>query len=104
MALTTTNGVPVTAFCPSAPDAMLKMRRRISPRAGRALRALRHAIEYLANEFLSGAVPPGAQNGQFQAVQMLMVLNRKVYEECPEELDTPKLSERCRQLLKLGRG
>ncbi|HZL53857.1 MAG TPA: hypothetical protein VFC37_23225 [Terracidiphilus sp.] len=59
-------------------------RRRIDPQAGRALEILGHAIEYLADEFVHEGGSFSADNGQLQAVQLLMALNRQVYFECPE--------------------
>jgi hypothetical protein len=72
-----------------APSAFLlgssHKRRRITYRAGRAMRILRDAIAYLTDEFPGEGATFSTQGSQVQAVQMLMALNRQVYFECPEE-------------------
>lgn len=60
------------------------VRRRTSPEAGRALEILGHAIEYLADEYIHEGGSLSANNGQVQAIQLLMALNRQIYLECPE--------------------
>jgi hypothetical protein len=100
MAATTTTGftIPATAPAVRTVNVYPKRRRRITPRAGRALEILGHAIEYLADEFVYEGREISSRNGQLQAVQMLMALNRQVYFECPE---LPTLGERCRALFHL---
>jgi len=71
--------------------------RRITPRAGRALEILGHAIEYLTDEFVHRLGEVSAHNGDLEAVQLLMSLNRQVYFECPE---MPTLGERLRSALR----
>jgi hypothetical protein len=79
-------------------------RRRISPRAGRALEILGHAIDYLIDENVYAAdsrskpIGRSGQLGQMGAVQMLMQINRQIYFECPE---VPSVWERWRALLGL---
>lgn len=61
-------------------------KRRISPQAGRALEALGHAIEYLADEFaFEGGLYEGsvAEDPQIEAIQLLMSANRTVWYDCP---------------------
>lgn len=100
MAATATNSFSIQASsCADAPVASRARSRRISPQAGRALRILSHAIEYVANEFLNDVVPPSNHNDRLQAVQLLMALNREVYSECPEAEEVPTFRERCRQFL-----
>ncbi|MGC9158524.1 MAG: hypothetical protein ACP5FH_05990 [Terracidiphilus sp.] len=98
MALTTTNGVSISASQPVVTIARARPR-RISAQAGHALEKLGHAIEYLTDEFLQegGAINSG--NAQLEAVQMLMALNRQIYFECPV---APTFGERCRALLRPG--
>jgi hypothetical protein len=60
-------------------------RRRITYRAGRAMRILRDAIAYLTDEFPGEGTAFSIKGSEVQAVQMLMELNRQVYFECPEE-------------------
>lgn len=72
--------------------------RRITPPAGRALEILGHAIEYLTDEFVHRNGEVSAHNGDLEAVQLLMSLNRQVYFECPE---MPTLTERLRSALHL---
>jgi hypothetical protein len=98
MAATTTTGFPVAISVPAS-DAVrigMKRRRSISPRAGRGLEILGHAIEYLTDEFVHEGGSFSAHNSQLQAVQMLMALNREIYFECPE---VPPFSKRLFSLL-----
>ena len=71
-------------------------RRRIGPKARRALKILGHAIEYLSNEFVRGQSPDLDREGQLGAIHILMALNRQIYFECPEK---PTLGERWRTLV-----
>jgi hypothetical protein len=71
-------------------------RRRISPEAGHALETLGHAIEYLSDEFVHAGGQLTAHDGQVEAVQLLMRINRQIYFDCPI---VPSFSERCRALL-----
>jgi hypothetical protein len=73
-------------------------RRRISPKAGRALEILGHAIEYLTDEFVHSGGSLSAHTTQLEAVQLLMAINRQVYFECPE---VPSLGERWRAMVHL---
>jgi hypothetical protein len=77
----------------SSATAITKRRRRIDPRAGRALEKLGHAIEYLTDEFVHDGASFSAVREQLEAVQLLMALNRQVYFECPE---VPSFGERWR--------
>jgi|SRR5580658_7084056 hypothetical protein len=101
MAITNTNILLIPACAwgdpPSSPRARSK---HISLRAARAIRILRHAIEYLADEFFRDAVPPSGQKERLQAVRLLMSLNREVYNECPE---VSALAERFEWVLRLRR-
>jgi hypothetical protein len=97
MAATTTSVFLIPASAPTVPIARVRTRhRRITPRAGRALELLAHAIEYLTDEFVNQGLAYSTKNEQLEAVQMLMALNRQVYFECPE---VPSFGERCRALL-----
>ncbi len=92
-----TSGFSVPRSAPiavSGPGAL--RRRRISPEAGHALEILGHAIEYLTDEFVHGGGSFSAHDGQVDAVQLLMAVNRQVYFSCPE---VPLLGERWRSLL-----
>jgi hypothetical protein len=73
-------------------------RRRITVEAGHALEKLGHAIEYLTDEFVHDGVEMSSKNGQVEAVQLLMRMNRQVYFECPE---APTMGERLRAMLHL---
>jgi hypothetical protein len=100
MATAASKGIPVPALTGADPlFTSSARRRRVSPKAGRALKVLSHAIEYLANEFLHDVLPPSAQNGRLQAVELLMALNRAVYFECPEDPVVSTLRERCGRFL-----
>lgn len=70
-------------------------RRRMSPEAGRALEILGHAIEYLADEFVHAGGALSVEDGQVEAMQLLMAVNRKIYFACPE---IPTIGERFRAL------
>jgi hypothetical protein len=87
-------------FPVSAPTAvagpMHTGRRRITPKAGRGLEILSHAIEYLTDEFACDASSLSSKSTQLTAVQLLMALNREIYFECPE---VPSFGERCRSIL-----
>jgi hypothetical protein len=96
--------IPATA---SAMPVSRPRPRRISSEAGHALEILGHAIEYLSNEFIHdggfsrcsnswGSGELANRNGQMQAMQLLMALNRQVYRECPA---VPTLGDRLRALL-----
>lgn len=74
-------------------------RRRVSPKAGHALEILGHAIDYLTDEFISTGGSVSAHDGQVQAVQLLMSLNREIYFGCPA---VPTFADRFRALLHLG--
>jgi hypothetical protein len=98
MAATTTTGFPIPASTQAVPAARVRSHRRsISLQSGRALEIIAHAIEYLTDEFVHEGLPYSTNNGQLQAVQLLMALNRKVYFECPE---VPTFGERCRAFLR----
>jgi hypothetical protein len=101
MAATFTTGFSIPVYASAVPIARVcsNRRRNITPKAGRALEILAHAIEYLTDEFVHTGLTCSAKNGQLEAVQMLMALNRQVYFECPE---VPSFSERCRALLHLN--
>ena len=73
-------------------------RRRISPEAGHALEILGHAIEYLTDEFVYAGGSFSDHDGQVEAVQLLMGLNREIYFGCPE---VPTFGDRFRAWLNL---
>lgn len=101
MAATTTTGLPLSASFRVAPTTAVRLRtsrpRRISPDAGHALEILGHAIEYLTDEFVHEGADLTAHNGQIDAVQLLMAVNRQIYYECPE---VPTMSERFMALMR----
>jgi hypothetical protein len=90
---------PFMAYIPVAAagqGAIERRRRRISPNAGRALEILGHAIEYLADEFAHAGGSLCAHDGQLEAMQLLMGMNRQIYFNCPE---VPTIGGRLRALL-----
>ncbi|HEY1901601.1 MAG TPA: hypothetical protein VGG56_04170 [Terracidiphilus sp.] len=89
---TTDFAIPASTACVGA------SRRRITPQAGRALEILGHAIEYLTDEFVQCGSELSPKNGQLEAVQLLMALNRQVYYECPAVVT---VSDRIRSMLHL---
>jgi hypothetical protein len=98
VATSTTTGFSVPSAEPAAQPAELHRNRRraISPEAGHALEILSHSIEYLTDETVHRCGSFSELNEQYEAVQLLMELNRQIYFECPE-MET--LGERCRELL-----
>ena len=100
MATSTTTGFPIPISAPTAHTLRsgVTRRRQISPDAGHALEKLGHAIEYLTDEFIYEGGSFSPNNGQLQAVQLLMALNREIYFECPE---VPSLGRRVLSLLHL---
>jgi hypothetical protein len=98
-ASSTTRGFGVFAASPGAEIThCLAHRRKISPESGHALEILGHAIEYLTDEFVHAGGSFSAHDGQVEAVQLLMSINRKIYLDCPE---IPTWGERCLTLLHL---
>jgi hypothetical protein len=100
MAASTTTGysIPVSEQALSALSTRANCRRRISPEAGHALEKLGHAIEYLTDEFVHEGRTLSANDGQLQAVQLLMSINRKIYFACPQ---VPSLSRRVMSLFRV---
>jgi hypothetical protein len=76
-------------------------RRRISPKAGRALEILSHAIEYLADEYVHRGKTFSAEDPEVQAVKILMALNRQIYFEYPV---LPSFAQRLRGWLRIPIG
>ncbi len=90
-------GSPIRTAVPAAVSGRAAMRRRrISPQAGHALEILGHAIEYLTDEFVRAGGSVSAHDGQVEAVQLLMGLNREIYFGCPE---VPSFADRFRALV-----
>ena len=59
------------------------LRRRGTLEQGRALEALGHAVEYLVDSQLF-RVGEGNPRDDHEAVQILMLMSRAVFAECPE--------------------
>jgi hypothetical protein len=99
MVATTTSSFLSRAAAPVAPVHRLPSirRRRIDRESGRALEILGHAIEYLADEYLQHGGRLAGSDGEVQAMQLLMTLNREIYAACPE---IPTFAERCTALLR----
>lgn len=72
-------------------------RRRISGCSGRALEKIAHAIEYLSDEFVNDNGHICQPDGQLEAIELLMSLNRFIYFECPE---VPSLGDRCKAFVR----
>ena|SRR5579871_5336188 len=98
MSTTTLPQIPAIAWDEIVPAEQPRQRRFISLQAWRTLRTLRHAIEYVAEEFLHDSVPPSIQNPRLQAVQLLIELQGDVYADCPE---IPRLFELVMRKLRL---
>jgi len=84
MATSTSGLISFSGTASALPAAGADVRRRISPKAGRAIEKLAHAIEYLSDEFVQDSGPLDPRDGRVEAIQLLMGLNRAVYCECPE--------------------
>ena len=79
-ASSTTSGFAVPCSAPIAASGPgVLRRRRISLEAGHALEILGHAIEYLTDEFVHAGGSFSAHDGQVEAVQLLMAVNRQIY-------------------------
>ncbi len=95
--ISTASGFPLSASTyPADARGGALRHRRISPQAGRALEILGHAIEYLSDEYAHAGGSLSAHNGQVEAVQLLMGINRQIYFACPQ---VPTLGERWRALV-----
>ncbi len=68
---------------PSGLEIPLKRRRRIKPRAGRALEMLAHAIEYLVDMHEHEGSLLVWEKGHLEAIEVLKSRNREIYMECP---------------------
>jgi hypothetical protein len=65
-----------------APPPVPRVRRKLTPEAGKALEILGHAIEYLADEYAVDTAPKGALGSadpRVEAIQMLKAANRQIY-------------------------
>jgi hypothetical protein len=96
ISMTTDFAIPVSVPVASIACVRPKRHRRITPQAGHALEILGHAIEYLTDEFVHRGEGLSPRNGELEAVQLLMALNRQVYYECPEVVT---VSDRLRSML-----
>jgi hypothetical protein len=87
-----------TAFATAVPASSPgTRRRRIDARSGRALEKVAHAIEYLSDEFVHESDNVRLPEGQLQAIEVLMSVNRFIYLECPEALT---LGDRCKAFVR----
>ena len=82
-ATTTVLTFPASAVAVSSALPRVDRKRRINSEAGRALRTLAHAIEYMTDGFVHQDGALTAPSPQLEAVKLLMALNRRVYLECP---------------------
>jgi len=99
MVAPTTSSFLLRAAAPVVPVHKLSStrKRRIDRASGRALEILSHAIEYLADEYVHHGGQLTGGDGEVQAMQLLMMLNREIYSACPE---IPALRERCRAFVR----
>ncbi len=91
------SALPLTG---TEPQSHTHRRRRVDYNSGRALEILGHAIDYLTDEYLLEGGKLSADDPRFQAVQLLMSLNRQIYFARPF---VPTLSERLFSFLRLRR-
>jgi hypothetical protein len=63
------------------PPAAPRVRRRLTPEAGKALEILGHSIEYLEDEYSADSAPHGVPDAdpQLEAIDLLKALNREIY-------------------------
>jgi hypothetical protein len=81
---------------PARPQPVQILRRRPTPRQGRGLEILAHAVEYLLDSRLM-LVPPRGVSADGEAVHLLKRLSRAVFDECAECLTLWQRMERaCR--------
>lgn len=94
-ASTTQMSIGIGAHAAEESAACSRRHRRISPKAGRALEILGHAIEYLTDEYVHEGASFSANDAHLKAVQILMAMNRQIYFACPQ---VPTFRERWRAL------
>jgi hypothetical protein len=101
MVAPTTSSFVLQAAADTAPVELLNAgagrKRRIDRESGRALEILAHAIEYLADEYVHHGGHFKANDGEIQAMQLLMAANRSIYTACPV---IPTFEERCTSFLR----
>ena len=71
------------------------VRRRITPEAGRGLEKLRHAVDYLTDEFVHDGCRFDEDCARLHAIQLLASAKRQIYFSCGVE---PTLRERVQGL------
>lgn len=76
--------MPTLMYSIPATVAALRIRRRITPQAGKALEILAHALEYLTDEFAVSCPNDPSLEDRMEAIELLKSLNRRVYMECAE--------------------
>lgn len=64
------------------------------PEAGKALEILGHALDYLTDEYVAKGEFVSVPDRHFEAIQLLMSINRSIYFSCPEEIG---IAERWKQ-------
>lgn len=82
--IATTTRLPYHSAVIRTTPAAHSVHRRICPEAGHALEILSHAIEYLTDELVVAPEPMAANRGRLHAIELLMDVNRRIYNECPE--------------------
>ncbi len=90
---TTAFSTPHLAPVVTLDEARGHTKRQIGVEAGHALEILGHAIEYLTDEYVHEGGQFSAHDGQLEAVQLLMAMNREIYFSCPQ---IPTFGERLR--------
>jgi hypothetical protein len=86
-----------SALSAGSPRDSARVRRRITPEAGRGLEKLGHAVEYLTDEFVNDGCRVVEDRARLHAIQLLSSLNRQIYLSCGIE---PTLRERVHGLLR----
>jgi len=81
-------------------DIPQKKRRQITPRAGRGLEMLAHAIEYLVDMHEHEGSLLVWEKGHLEAIEILKSLNREIYFSCPV---VPTLEDRIRSFFSVKR-
>lgn len=83
---------PLSSENMSGAGTPFERRRKMNPRAGRAIEILAHAIDYLVDMHAHEGSLIVWEKGHFEAVEILKALNRQIYLECPI---VPSFEERC---------
>lgn len=86
-----TSQLPYSSAAVHVTPGVRSVHRHICPESGHALEILSHAIEYLTDELVVAPGSLDADHGRIEAIELLMSVNRRIYNDCPE---IPPLAQR----------